>query len=248
MDAATWRGLSAWTARGHAALGVVGLACATLVPVLVSAAVTSGRCLLELPPAGWGTTQLSAAITVIACATGAVGTLWHLLSVLLAFAACSGARRAADPDIPPGHGARAAARLLHRWGAPLVRRIAAGALIAGIATSPAVAVEESGPGTDDLGWQPTATAPADPGSPPDSAAPEQAAAAPRSSDSHTVAAGESLWSITAALLGPEASAAQVAEAWPRLYRANADAIGTDPGLIHPGTSLAVPDFSDQPDS
>lgn len=56
----------------------------------------------------------------------------------------------------------------------------------------------------------------------------------------TVRAGDNLWRITEELLGAEASAADVAVAWPRLYEANRDAIGPDPDLIHPGLVLAVP--------
>jgi nucleoid-associated protein YgaU len=52
--------------------------------------------------------------------------------------------------------------------------------------------------------------------------------------------GDSLWRITATLLGPGASDASVNRAWPELYAANADAVGADPALIHPGLVLTVP--------
>jgi hypothetical protein len=52
--------------------------------------------------------------------------------------------------------------------------------------------------------------------------------------------GDSLWSIAADRLGPRATDAQVAVAWPRWYAANADVIGPDPGLIRPGQHLRVP--------
>lgn len=52
--------------------------------------------------------------------------------------------------------------------------------------------------------------------------------------------GDSLWAIAARHLGPEASAQDVAEAWPRWYAANRDLIGPDPDLILPGQRLAVP--------
>ena len=55
-----------------------------------------------------------------------------------------------------------------------------------------------------------------------------------------VRAGDSLWSLTARLLGPGASTAEVAAAWPRLYAANRSVIGTDPALIHPGQRLVPP--------
>lgn len=72
---------------------------------------------------------------------------------------------------------------------------------------------------------------------------EPSAEAPESvpdSDERTVRAGESLWTITADLLGTDSSDGAVAEAWPELYQANAERIGDDPGLIRPGTELVVP--------
>ncbi|SOD73109.1 hypothetical protein SAMN05892883_2403 [Jatrophihabitans sp. GAS493] len=60
----------------------------------------------------------------------------------------------------------------------------------------------------------------------------------------TVAPGDSLWLIAAHRLGASASNEQIAAEWPRWYAANAAAIGTDPGLIHPGSVLQAP--ADQP--
>lgn len=57
---------------------------------------------------------------------------------------------------------------------------------------------------------------------------------------HTVRSGDTLWQITAAHLGPDATAAQVAAAWPTIYRANVAAIGSDPNLIRPGEVLTFP--------
>ena len=65
-------------------------------------------------------------------------------------------------------------------------------------------------------------------------------APPSSSPTHTVAPGESLWSITARLLPAGSSRAQIARSWPALYHANADVIGANPSLIRPGTVLTVP--------
>ncbi len=64
--------------------------------------------------------------------------------------------------------------------------------------------------------------------------------APANSGTYTVARGDSLWRITARLLGPEASDIAINTAWPELYAANADAIGSDPALIHPGLVLTLP--------
>jgi len=59
-------------------------------------------------------------------------------------------------------------------------------------------------------------------------------------DSVTVRRGETLWSIAARHLGPEATDAQVAAEWPRWYAANRRVIGDDPALIHPGQQLVAP--------
>ena len=70
--------------------------------------------------------------------------------------------------------------------------------------------------------------------------------APSSGPTHTVAPGESLWSITAHLLPTGSATAQIAQDWPALYRANSEAIGAGPSLIRPGTVLSVPDSLSAP--
>jgi Tfp pilus assembly protein FimV len=57
---------------------------------------------------------------------------------------------------------------------------------------------------------------------------------------HVVQAGESLWSIAADALPPDATAAQVASASASWYDANRAEIGPDPNLILPGQQLAAP--------
>jgi hypothetical protein len=66
------------------------------------------------------------------------------------------------------------------------------------------------------------------------------AATPPSS-AYVVQPGDSLWRITEALLGADASVAQVAESWPALYEANRDSIGDNPSLIQPGLALTIPE-------
>ena len=56
----------------------------------------------------------------------------------------------------------------------------------------------------------------------------------------TVRPGDSLWSITAAALGPLASDADIAREWPRLYAGNLDAIGANPHFLRPGLVLVLP--------
>ena len=85
--------------------------------------------------------------------------------------------------------------------------------------------------------------------PPDSQTPQPPTgpdAPPSSSPTHTVTPGESLWSITAHLLPAGSSPARIAQAWPALYRANSEEIGTDPALIRPGAVLSVPDSLSAP--
>lgn len=52
--------------------------------------------------------------------------------------------------------------------------------------------------------------------------------------------GDSLWTLAARHLGPGATAAQVAEAWPRWWAANRDVVGDDPDLLRPGQLLRPP--------
>lgn len=56
----------------------------------------------------------------------------------------------------------------------------------------------------------------------------------------TVRSGDSLWSIAAASLGPLASDADIARAWPRLYAGNREVIGTNPHFLRPGQVLILP--------
>jgi nucleoid-associated protein YgaU len=55
-----------------------------------------------------------------------------------------------------------------------------------------------------------------------------------------VRAGDSLWSIAARELGPNASAEAIGARWPEWYAANRQVIGSDPDLILPGQVLRIP--------
>lgn len=63
---------------------------------------------------------------------------------------------------------------------------------------------------------------------------------PTTSATVVVRPGDSLWSIAADHLPPDAPAARIATAWPQWYTANLERIGHDPHLIHPGTRLLLP--------
>ncbi|HSE09424.1 MAG TPA: LysM domain-containing protein [Nocardioidaceae bacterium] len=65
------------------------------------------------------------------------------------------------------------------------------------------------------------------------------AAAGRQLATYVVREGDSLWSLAARLL-PTPRAAEVGRAWPRIHRLNRSAIGPDPDLIIPGTTLRLP--------
>lgn len=55
-----------------------------------------------------------------------------------------------------------------------------------------------------------------------------------------VLAGDSLWSIAARALGPEASDLDIAREWPRWFEANKAAIGNNPDVLLPGRILQAP--------
>ena len=52
--------------------------------------------------------------------------------------------------------------------------------------------------------------------------------------------GDTLWDLVAAHLGPDATEAEVAEAWPHWHAANRSVIGDDPDRLLPGQVLTVP--------
>ena len=52
--------------------------------------------------------------------------------------------------------------------------------------------------------------------------------------------GDTLWELVRNHLGPGASDAEVAHAWPRWHDANRSIIGPDPGLLLPGQVLRAP--------
>jgi len=130
-------------------------------------------------------------------------------------------------------------------------------------TAPAVEVAwDQTPAALALGWvdtapsepattQPTQAAPSAPTTQPTPSArpapttPSASSADPAPASEVTptyhVQPGDSLWRITADMLGDDAGTALIAHTWPYLYERNRDTIGEDPGLIRPGMELVLPD-------
>ena len=164
--------------RTRLRLGALTLLSSVLTAVLALAACDAAGRLASAPPSAWGPTALTRALVLLACGAGALGAAGHALSGALAVIALAG-------PAPSARGAgirRAALRALHRWGAPIMRRTTAGALVAAVAAgAPAMAAQAPG-ASDDLGWAPTASAPAPAGaapSPDPDASPGAESAAPR---------------------------------------------------------------------
>lgn len=93
----------------------------------------------------------------------------------------------------------------------------------------------------------TTTQPPDPSQAPPSGDPAAPEASPGADDAsatgsatYTVTSGDCLWSIAAALLGPGASLADIADAVDDLWLANAAVIGADPDRLLPGQVLQLP--------
>ena len=143
-------------------LGALTLLASALTVVLALAACDAAGRLASTPSSAWGPTALTRALVLLACGAGALGAAWHAVSGALAVIALTGNA----PRAPRTGISLVALRALHRWGAPIMRRTAAGALVAAVATgAPAMATQAPG-ASDDLGWTPTASAPAPAGEAP----------------------------------------------------------------------------------
>ena len=168
-------------------LGALTLLASALTVVLALAACDAAGRLASTPSSAWGPTALTRALVLLACGAGALGAAWHAVSGALAVIALTGNA----PRAPRTGISLVALRALHRWGAPIMRRTAAGALVAAVATgAPAMAAQAPG-ASDDLGWAPTASAsaPAEPAPGPD-ASPGAEPAAPRPDPAAGAPSGE----------------------------------------------------------
>lgn len=120
---------------------------------------------------------------------------------------------------------------------PADRPDGAGTAPSGLA-SPPVRPDDGGRAVPQPGWTPTAPSPRP--TAPDGVALVSTVPHERLPGEVVVRRGDTLWDIAARHLGPGTSAAEIAEEWPRWYAANADVIGSDPDLIHPGMQLVAP--------
>lgn len=261
-----WRGVvAAFAALGSVAFPPVGTATAATAPDPV---VASQNAVAQLPAdlaAGDLLPALHAhsiddAVAAVVTVVGAAFLAWYVISAL-AFLVCTTAAAA-------GRRWRAGEALLERWGAPMLRRTAV-AVIGVVVSTGVGATAAAGAGApapplpDDLRWSATqhrvdvpagsplpgehgpagnaAETPADVAGDPAGSPGEEAE--PRSFRTHLVRPGESLWSIAAAHLrqrGVDPTDPLVAAEWPRWYSTNADTVGSDPHLIHPGQELLAP--------
>jgi nucleoid-associated protein YgaU len=72
--------------------------------------------------------------------------------------------------------------------------------------------------------------------------PERAQGPARQADrSVVVRAGDSLWALAERDLSSLATDLRVGDRWHAIYRRNRGVIGPDPGLIHPGQVLKIPE-------
>ncbi|HMT33895.1 MAG TPA: LysM domain-containing protein [Dermatophilaceae bacterium] len=202
--------------------------------------LAGGCALVGAALGGW--LALGTALSALAQLPGAVGAVCRSLAHVIAPAALR----------------RTVAFLL---GTSLVAAVvpgtAAAATIApAVGTRHTLVLDAPGPLALDPGFHPptdTSWTPLDPDRPlpewataPTSAAGTTTTAQPVSSTpaatsrEYVVQRGDSLWSIAARHLGPHATTAQIAAAWPQWYAANAQTVGSDPDQITPGQRLVVP--------
>lgn len=237
-----------------------------LLAALTAAAVTAAtgqRARHLLPLATVPGADPAAAIEGLASLAAALLSGWLTLVLVLGLAA----------QLPGGPGPLCA-RLCQRITPVLVRQVAAVALEACVSASanaaaaPAVAVpavsahpnQQAPPGP---GWTGARQA-VDPGVPSTAAdgpgwlprrpparhhaeAPLLAGTRPANGPREVVVhRGDTLWSIAARHLGPEATPAEIASSWPLWHEQNRERIGADPHTILPGTRLVPPERHHDP--
>ena len=200
----------------------------------VVVAATAVAALLELGlhrPAGLGDDPTDPTGAIVGAATWVIWALVGYLLLAVAITACGHL----------GGSTRTTASPAPRWAPRIVRRFvdaAVGATTAAVVVmsgAPVASYADAPPAPLPAGSTATATTLDWPG-----LVSSPARRQGRTGEEIVVRPGDSLWTLTARRLGPGASGAQVAAAWPRLYAANRAAIGADPNLIHPGQRLVPP--------
>ena len=229
-----------------------------------SAMVLGGALLARLAAHQWEVIRRPGATPDAALVLGAAGVALALIAwVLLATVA-------AALSHVPGHCGAVATRMADAWAPPLARRIAGalvGVAVVGAvapamasaaaasAVAPAVVPLVAGlsepsssaspgfgtttvpssadvPSPDWLPTRPAARGDAALGLLTRSPAPER--------DQVVVRRGDTLWDLARRDLGPDATDAEVAEAWPHWFATNRQVIGPDPGRLRPGQILQRP--------
>jgi len=226
---------SAVAAVGRSLAAVGGLA---VVELLAVRAGTAGWLAVRRP----GPASPAEAVDVAVLSALVLVGGWLLVSTVVALAAHL-----------PGRVGGVAQRCSQAWVPTVTRRVAAVLVGAAVGSSlaPVVAAAESGAPMLGPGFAVTRSAPVrsgplpgwTPSRPVHASAPmaRLVAGGGRAAGREVVVhRGDSLWTIARRQLGPGATDAEVAAAWPRWYAANRDVVGPDPGRLQPGQVLTAP--------
>lgn len=127
---------------------------------------------------------------------------------------------------------RRATQVVPRWARPMVLAVVAVPVLAQSPIAQASALTAQLPSLD-RAYAPLV-------SPGEAVTVTSTPAAAADAGNHLVRPGESLWSIAAEELGPQASAAAIAQRWPQWWHTNAAQLGDQPQLLHPGQHLLTP--------
>lgn len=236
--------------RGSAGGAAVG----TLVAAVAAAvwlAGTSVQGARELSSAPLRAEYLDDVVLVAVCAVGTLVAGWYALSAALLLSARALEGRGRGRSAVGSHLLATVARA----GAPGLRRLAAGSLLAGLTlTGGTTAFASPTAASDDLGWSASVSVPSPGPAQTPAQTPAQIPAQTASATPHRSAApaaqspaapyvvqpGDCLWDIAERHLPGTPSNLTIAHEWQRWYAANAAVIGGDPDLIRPGTVLVPP--------
>ncbi|WP_022868122.1 LysM peptidoglycan-binding domain-containing protein [Schaalia vaccimaxillae] len=182
---------------------------------------------------------ITCAICAFALAALAWNLYWSTLARLSGLALIPRQIRTFMQQMVLSSGTQRARQIVLRSGAGAILgvSVAAGGLSStafAAPTTPEVQPQNSSSAGDDWAWGATQVAPKNVPSPQPTT--PNSDLAPQSSNI-VVQEGDSLWSISAQILGPDVSPEDINQYWPQLYQANLATIGDNPDLIHPGQVL-----------